>query len=101
MKKIMFSFLSVSFALGLSGAKIDRMVVRQQWPWKDSIKIEYRLTDVSEATDIGVAAYKGDTQLVVDSDAISGKRFVIEKEGIYTIEIDSTTCQVKRIFVLI
>jgi hypothetical protein len=89
MKKIMFSFLSVSFALGLSGAKIDRMVVRQQWPWKDNIKIEYRIKDVTEKTDVGVVAYKGDERLTLDSNAITGKRFLIDKEGIYTIEIDA------------
>ena len=89
MNKITLSIFSVAFVLTLSGAQIDRMVVRQQWPWKDNIKIEYRIKDVTEKTDVGVVAYKGDECLAIDSNAITGKRFLIDKEGIYTIEIDT------------
>jgi len=71
-------------------ATIDKVVVRQQWPWSTDVKVEYRLTGVTAPVDVSVAAYDGDTSL--DSAKIAaatkGDVYGVSADGDYSIMID-------------
>ena len=71
-------------------ATIDKVVVRQQWPWSTDVKVEYRLTGVTAPVDVSVAAYDGDTPL--DSAKIAaatkGDVYGVSADGDYSIMID-------------
>ena len=77
-------------AVALHAATVDQVIVRQQWPWSTDVKVEYRVTGVTEPVDISVAAYDGDTPL--DSarlnEAMKGDRFGIVKDGYGSFTID-------------
>ena len=71
-------------------ATIDKVVVRQQWPWSTDVKVEYRLTGVTAPVDVSVAAYDGDTPLdsaKIDA-ATKGDVYGVSADGDYSIMID-------------
>lgn len=44
-------------------AVVDRVLIRQQWPWKTEVKVDYRVTGLTEAVDVTPTFYDGDTEL--------------------------------------
>ena len=77
-------------AAALSAATIDQVLVRQQWPWSTEVKVEYRVTGVTDPVDVSVAAYNGDAPLDSSNLAASmkGDIFGIAKDGYYSFTID-------------
>ena len=77
-------------AAALSAATIDQVLVRQQWPWSTEVKVEYRVTGVTDPVDISVAAYDGDTPLDASrlASSMKGDLFGIAKAGYYSFTID-------------
>ena len=75
-----------------AAAKIDQVIVRQQWPWSTDVKVEYKITGVTDAdpVNIQVAAADGDTPLDASnlSSAMKGDLFGISKDGYYSFVID-------------
>ena len=75
-----------------AAAKIDQVIVRQQWPWSTDVKVEYKITGVTDAdpVNIQVAAADGDTPLDASnlSSAMKGDLFGISKDGSYSFVID-------------
>ena len=90
MKKMLVSSCFAAAALAVSAATIDKVIVRQQWPWSTDVKVEYLLSGVSaeHPVNLTVAAYEGAAELAVPADAISGSRFGIDKSGIGVLTID-------------
>lgn len=90
MKKssILFAFLAVSVFNAASAAEIGQVIVRQQWPWSTDVKIEYVITGVTNAVNVSVAAFNGDTALAIPLNAISGDLYGIAESGVGTIVID-------------
>lgn len=78
------------FGLAANGATIDEVIVRQQWPWSTDVRVEYRVTDVTDPVDISVAAYDGDTPLDASrlASSMKGDLFGIAKAGYYSFTID-------------
>ena len=71
-------------------ADIERVIVRQQWPWSTDIEVEYMLSGVTSPVDINVQAYNGNQEITSAqlADAISGDRYGIERDGIGQLTID-------------
>jgi formylglycine-generating enzyme required for sulfatase activity len=90
MKKLLAPVLMFSAVLGLDAATIDKVVVRQQWPWSTDVKVEYKISGVTSPVDIKVEAYNGSEKL--DSSnlapAMTGDLVGISEDGIGTIVID-------------
>ena len=58
MKKLLAVFVALS-AIISSAASINRMVVRQQWPWSGKVRVEYLLSGVTAPQDVSVALSQG------------------------------------------
>ncbi len=75
---------AVMFGLAAHAATINRVIVRQQWPWSTDVKVEYSLTgvDASHPVDLTVTAYNGDAQLPTANlaSAIRGDLYGITEE---------------------
>jgi hypothetical protein len=41
--RMVFSAAVAASSLALPAASIDKVLVRQQWPWTTDVKVEYRL----------------------------------------------------------
>ena len=81
---------SVVTSIAAHAANIDRVIVRQQWPWSTDVKVEYRITGVTSPVDVSIAAYDGETPL--DSAKIAaatkGDIYGIRSDGDYSFTID-------------
>ena len=89
MKSVIFSSVAaLMFASAFADAKIDRVLVRQQWPWNEKVAIDFVLTNVTSATEIGCAVYRGETPVSVPAGAFIGDFCNLEKDGAYRIMFD-------------
>ena len=70
---------------------VERVIVRQQWPWSTDVKVEYSLSgvDANNPVNISVRAFNGETELPsanLDA-AITGDRYgVTDPVGTLTID---------------
>jgi len=93
MKTLMFSAIAAFASVGaFADATIDRVLVRQQWPWNEKVAIDFVLTNVTAATQIGCTVYRGETP-VADSTgasaaAFSGDIYNLTADGAYRITFD-------------
>lgn len=90
MKKFNLLLLAILGITTLHAAKIDQVIVRQQWPWSTDVKIEYKLSGVTAPVDIAVKAYNGDVELDQSkvASALIGDRYGISEDGVGTIVLD-------------
>ena len=81
--------LSVA-ALGLSAATIDRVTVRQEWPWQERVRIEYALTGVEAGhpVDVECEVYSQGEKLPIAPSAFTGVRYGLTRSGIYALSFD-------------
>lgn len=75
-------------ALTLQAATVDRMLVRQEWPWNEKVDIDFALSGVAAKTEIDCAVYRGGTRLDLPLAAFSGDVCNLSKDGIYRIVFD-------------
>lgn len=82
--------IGIIAATAVNAVEIGQVVVRQQWPWSTNVKVEYAVTGVTEPVDINVECYDGTTKLesAALSESVSGSRFGISANGIYSLTID-------------
>ena len=82
------AFAAVAYAA--CGATVERVIVRQQWPWSTDVKVEYRLSGVTEPTDLVVEALNGSEPIESSAlhSAIEGKTFGITTDGDGSFTID-------------
>ena len=59
-------------ALTLQAATVDRILVRQEWPWNEKVDIDFALSGVAAKTEIDCAVYRGGTRLDLPLAAFSG-----------------------------
>ena len=69
MKKLNAFLVSVLATAALNAAVIEQVIVRQQWPWSTDIKVEYKLSAVTNPVDIAVQAFNGETELSLPAEA--------------------------------
>ena len=88
MKKLNAFLVSVLSAAALNAAVIEQVIVRQQWPWSTDVKVEYRISAVTNPVDITVQAFNGNKELALPKEAITGDRYGITEDGVGTLVID-------------
>ena len=66
-------FLAFAFAAASACAvQVDRVVVRQQWPWHEGIQVEYSLSGMSGPVEIGVSVTRDGQAVPVPNAALKG-----------------------------
>ena len=89
MKTLMFSIVAAFASVGaFADATIDRVLVRQQWPWDEKVAIDFVLTNVTSATEIDCAVYRGATPVSVSYGAFTGDLCELTEDGTYRIMFD-------------
>ena len=90
MKTHFITMFAVAAVVAVQAATIDQVIVRQQWPWNETVKVEYMLTDAAAPVNVSVTATADG--VAVDSAslaaALSGDVLGVAKNGAHTIEID-------------
>ena len=82
------AFLSSALiALSAAAAQVDRVVVRQQWPWSDGILVEYALSGLDSPVDISVAVTRNGSPVAVPNGAMKGDLYgVTDPVGSFTVD---------------
>ena len=91
MKKTMIVSMAVAFAsVALAEPAVERVLVRQQWPWSGDVKVEYRITGVTTPVDLQVEFFDGDTPLAAESFGtnFTGMASAILSDGDYAFTFD-------------
>lgn len=86
-----FVLVVASFAVAAAAAvNIDRIVVRQQWPWSGKVDVSYRITGVDTPVDLEVSFANGATPLVSETFAtnFTGTVLGITSSGEYSFSFD-------------
>ena len=84
-------------AASLHAAVVERVIVRQQWPWERAIKVEYRLSGVTEKTDVSVSLSVAGEPVSMADNALDGSLFAIPSDGIYSFTIDPKKTSLSQI----
>lgn len=66
MKRILSVFAVLSAVTAFAAPTIDRVAVRQQWPWSTDLKVDFSLTGVESPADVFVSYFSGNTLLLPD-----------------------------------
>ena len=74
---------SAMLVFGASAATVERAVVRQLWPWQESIIVEYRLSGVTGPTDVSITLTKDGSPVALPSTAFDGELFGLVADGLY------------------
>ena len=88
-------------AVLLNAATVDRMVVRQQWPWNGKVRVEYILSGATAPQDVSVSITQ-DGQAVDVSEADRHTFLVGDLHGVgdgahsFTIDADQLPASVRR-----
>ena len=90
MKSLFSSLLILSAGLTSAAATVDRVIVRQQYPWTETVKVEYVVSGVTNPVDMVVSVDADGTALDADNvrAALKGDVYGIVRNGAGTIEID-------------
>lgn len=91
--KMKFALIALFAALAAQAATVGKVIVRQQWPWSDTVKVEYLLSGASAAqpVDIELSFYDGETPLSADlHNAAAGDVYGLVSDGVHVITLDAT-----------
>ena len=91
MKRLLSSLAFVFAVADVSAAAVvDRIVVRQRWPWSEKTKVSYRITGVDAPVDLSVTFSSGGETLSADAFAtnFTGTVLGICSSGEYSFEFD-------------
>ena len=69
-KSLLLAFSALAASAG--AVQVDRVVVRQQWPWHESIQVEYALSGMDGPADIGVSVTRNGSPVTVPHTALKG-----------------------------
>ena len=89
-KALKLAAATLAMSCAANAATVERVIARQQWPWSTDVKVEYRLSGVTEATDLVVEAFNGGEALPSAklAAAIRGATHGITKDGDGSFVID-------------
>ena len=96
MKKPIFvlGVAALSFS-AFAAAQVDRVLVRQQWPWSSEVRVEYSVSGAAAPAAVSFKFYDGETVLTPsDASALKGDT-AYARNGINTVTFDP-----KRFFAL-
>lgn len=90
-KSVLMAFVAAGALAVHAEPKIDKLTVRQNWPWSPEVKIEYALTDVNpaEPVDVNVSLFADGASLPYTGSEIAGRRFGVTENGVYTLTVDA------------
>lgn len=88
MNRLVVFAVSVVGLITVHAAKIEQVIVRQQWPWSTDVKVEYKLSGVTSPVDISVKAYNGNVELPLPETAVVGDRYGVDSGGVGQFVID-------------
>ena len=89
MKSLFFGVVFIlASASAFGAAEVDRVLVRQQWPWSEKVAIDFVLTNVTSATEIRCAVSRGAAAVEVPEIAFTGDICELDKDGSYRIMFD-------------
>ena len=91
MKRVFLFAVALSFLTsGADELSIDRVIVRQQWPWSTDVKVEYAISGVMDPVDICVEAWNGAERLESPrlNASMRGDIYNIKKGGVKSFTID-------------
>ena len=89
MKSLMFSAVAFLATIGaFADATVERVLIRQQWPWDDKVAIDFVLTNVTAMTQVDCAVYLGGTRVELPDVAFSGDVYELTRDGAYRIMFD-------------
>ena len=89
MRKTLFLAMALG-TLSLSAATVDRVMVRQMWPWNGAIRIEYKLSGVTAPVDLKVSLAERGTPIALPTSAFSGGVYNVSADGVYAITVTPT-----------
>ena len=97
MKKLIAVGLVFNIASAFAEPTVDRVVVRQQWPWTPKVKVEYVLKDADAPVDVNVEVFDGETAYPEEAvrNATTGRRHYLTS-GVYSIEVDPGVLETGR-----
>ena len=85
-----FAAVALCAANDAAAATIERTLVRQQWPWKGTVYVDFRLlNDAGEDVEVKVSVTNGTREIVLPSRSLSGRRMGKLPSGDYRLTIDS------------
>ena len=88
MKKSVMVLASAVFAASAFSAQVDRVLVRQQWPWSSEVRVEYVVSGTTAPAAVSFAFYDGSTLLTpTDLTALQGDT-AYAGNGIHAITFD-------------
>ena len=70
-----------------SAATVEKAVVRQLWPWQEAIVVEFRLSGVTNPTDVNITLSQNGTPVKLPSTAFEGELFALGADGLYQAKI--------------
>jgi formylglycine-generating enzyme required for sulfatase activity len=82
LKDLMFICLGCVAMSVFAAPKVDKVLVRQQWPWNDKVEIEYVISGVEGKVDVACQVYNGEAEIEVPANAFTGARFGLS-DGLY------------------
>ena len=91
MKRLLSSLVFIFAVADVSAAAVvDRIVVRQRWPWSEKMKVSYRITGVTAPVDLNVSFSSGGETLPAAAFAtnFTGTVLGICSSGEYSFEFD-------------
>ena len=90
MNRINVAIFAAAAVATVQAATVDQVIVRQQWPWRETVKVEYMLSGVSDPVNVSVEA-TADGRPVDAANlqaSLSGDVFGVADNGAHTLEID-------------
>ena len=86
MNRLVFTAFAL-VAASACAVQVDRVVVRQQWPWHEGIQVEYSLSGMSGPVEIGVSVTRDGQAVPVPNAALKGDLHgVRDAVGSFTID---------------
>ena len=70
MKSLVFSLAICSVLQAFAAAKVDRVLVRQNWPWSKDVTVEYEVSGATAPAAVSFTYYDGETPLVASETAV-------------------------------
>ena len=88
MKRSICALISVLAGTAIADATVAAVKIRQDWPWSSDILVDYVVSGVTEPMDVSISAIGKDGRLQIPDSSVSGKRYMVAKDGAYRCSID-------------
>ena len=77
-------------AVAIASPTVSDVIIRQQWPWKTDVQVDFFVSGVGGVSQVSLAAYVGDTFLGCIPQTSGSGDFVVSESGVKRILFDPT-----------